>query len=549
VTTENITVCKILLRDGKVRAYQPEGLFGKLDLYNIREDKASPYTIHIIESLKPGDIIHRELTDGDPIVLMRQPVIHIHSIMGYRVLVVPGGDKHVIYMNPIYTPPHAADFDGDEASIFVPQTREAIAEIITRMNVTKCQISPYDQGSVYGLTYDSLISLSLLLNDGIIRWNTLVDVFNSLRTKYHLTLIPRLISEGVITLEDLAVTEEDDLSNIFLLRRLKSLHGRVLFSIVLPEGLDYTKGNVVISNGILVRGNLTKTHVGYKSSSSLNIAMFSAFGDEVLSAFFDDVTSLLTIYLEGRGYTISLKDCFPSGGPREVKKMKAEVNEEFDKVIKKFYGLATSLGETYEEILKDPLRKALLTKSSPNILNIIPKMKRITEKYFNKENAIVASIYSGAKGNVFNLANISVTLGQIFVGGEPPFLHSRLPYVHEDVLDPSLYGLCPSSYLDGLKYVDTAYSDQSTRRQLGILYLLTRDVGTARRNASKVSLNVMTRGYGWVVNEKRRIVQFAYGGDLCKPATLKSYNVGERNCTSPFDVTSISKIINLKHSR
>jgi len=229
--------------------------------------------------------------------------------------------------------------------------------------------------------------------------------------------------------------------------------------------------------------------------------------------------------------------------------MKAEVDKEFDKVIEKFYGMTTKLGDTYREILSDPLLKALLTKSSPNVLNIIPKMKRITEKYFRENNAIVASINSGAKGNWYNLTNISVTLGQIFVGGNPPFVQERSPYVHKDVLDPRLYGLCTSSYLDGLQYIDTTYSDQSTRRQLGILYLLTRDVGTARRNASKVSLNVMTRGYGWVVAEKGMIVQFSYGGDLCKPATLKSYNVGERNCTSPFDVTSISKIINLKYSR
>ena len=69
--------------------------------------------------LYEGDIVHRHLVDGDPVLFNRQPTLHRVSMMAHFCKVMRVGDT--FRMNVADTKPYNADFDGDEMNIHVPQ--------------------------------------------------------------------------------------------------------------------------------------------------------------------------------------------------------------------------------------------------------------------------------------------------------------------------------------------------------------------------------------------------------------------------------------------
>ena len=61
--------------------------------------------------LYEGDIVHRHLLDGDPVLFNRQPSLHRMSMMCHRVRVLEGS---TFRLNVSVTKPYNADFDGDK---------------------------------------------------------------------------------------------------------------------------------------------------------------------------------------------------------------------------------------------------------------------------------------------------------------------------------------------------------------------------------------------------------------------------------------------------
>ena len=63
--------------------------------------------------LEYGNIVHRHLQDGDPLLFNRQPSLHKPSMMGHKVQVAKKEGVNTFRMNVSSTAPYGADFDGD----------------------------------------------------------------------------------------------------------------------------------------------------------------------------------------------------------------------------------------------------------------------------------------------------------------------------------------------------------------------------------------------------------------------------------------------------
>uniref|UniRef100_A0A6C0HVP4 DNA-directed RNA polymerase n=1 Tax=viral metagenome TaxID=1070528 RepID=A0A6C0HVP4_9ZZZZ len=63
-------------------------------------------------NLEDGDIVHRHMMDGDPILFNRQPTLHRMSMMCHIARIMKQGDT--FRMNVADTRPYNADFDGDK---------------------------------------------------------------------------------------------------------------------------------------------------------------------------------------------------------------------------------------------------------------------------------------------------------------------------------------------------------------------------------------------------------------------------------------------------
>ena len=78
--------------------------------------------------LNDGDIVHRHLLNGDPVLFNRQPTLHRMSMMCHIVKVMKKGQT--FRMNVADTKPYNADFDGDEMNMHMPQDEESQAELM-----------------------------------------------------------------------------------------------------------------------------------------------------------------------------------------------------------------------------------------------------------------------------------------------------------------------------------------------------------------------------------------------------------------------------------
>lgn len=63
--------------------------------------------------LRFGDIVERQLVDGDVVLLNRQPTLHKLSMMAFKIKVIDDDSLNTFGMSPSVTTPFNADFDGD----------------------------------------------------------------------------------------------------------------------------------------------------------------------------------------------------------------------------------------------------------------------------------------------------------------------------------------------------------------------------------------------------------------------------------------------------
>lgn len=115
-------------------------------------------------NIKIGDIVERELMNGDYVLANRNPTIQKQGMMGLRARII---DENIFRLNLALTPPFNADFDGDELNIHVPQTIEAQAELSTIASAEGCYGNQQQSNLMVGLVFDAVTGSFILSQDFI----------------------------------------------------------------------------------------------------------------------------------------------------------------------------------------------------------------------------------------------------------------------------------------------------------------------------------------------------------------------------------------------
>jgi DNA-directed RNA polymerase II subunit RPB1 len=196
------------------------------------------------------------------VIFNRQPSLHKMSLMGHRVKVLP---YSTFRLNLSVTTPYNADFDGDEMNMHVPQSYETMAEVKEIMAVPNQIVSPKDNKPVMGIVQDSLLGVMLF---------TLRDTF--------------IEKELVMNLLMWAGYEEDKFPQPAIIKPKPLWTGKQLFSLIIPQ-INLERGNsdfinakdgkknsakdgsILIKNGELLTGNLTKSTIGSSSGGMIHI--------------------------------------------------------------------------------------------------------------------------------------------------------------------------------------------------------------------------------------------------------------------------------------
>lgn len=430
-------------------------------------------------SLNVGDMVYRHLMDGDVVVVNRQPTLHKPSMEGLYVRVIEGS---VIKINLAITKPFNADFDGDEMNIHVPQTVQARVEV-EQMTPRHNFISAQNNQPCMAVVQDGLL--------GIYKLSNLVTSMGK-----------DVFFNGCMELSEQGGDIESHLQRFSRYNTTDHIYsGRSLLSLIFPNDFNYNHHELVIVDGIIVRGVITKANVASSKKSLQNIVM-KLYGHEKLCTLFDNLQALGVFYVQNFGFSIGLRDCFCTRNAKES----------IEKIIKEEVRKVSALNE-----IQDPLVREF--KMVEQLERCKDKCMRVSKDNLLPNNCFSETISAGSKGDYFNLAQVTGLLGQQNVNGKRITYQLRgrslVHFPFEENPELSIYakGFVATSFSQGLDPRSFFFHAMSGRQGIVDTAIGTSKTGYIQRRLVKVLENTSIRYDGSARNEREDIVQFHYNYD------------------------------------
>ena len=524
--------------------------------------------------LKIGDTIERQLQNGDLVVFNRQPTLWKGSMRAKRVKILPG---KTFRFNLASTQAFNADYDGDEMNLWLAETENSRAECATILNTVDNFMSSQDSKPLLALKQDAMTG-GYVLTDGVVKIPkhtffecVTADYFDM---EYIFNKFERIkqvheklgntqkikdaiyINKGINDYENKLNKLKEEHSNLKgdnkqtkrkleikeehsnlkkLIEKLKQeaedeveneilYTGHSLFSMILPDDFEYIANNgaskdgkpVIVTRGVLISGTLDKMAIG-SSSGSLIHHIAKDYGYKKACDFVSYYQILINNWLIHHGYTISLDDCIP----KNTDIIESEMNRCLLKAV------AEMRTENDEELLENKIT---------GILNEATTVgQKIAKESLDNKNNMVRIILSGAKGNFFNITQVTGAVGQQNVNGSRivPTCNGRtLPHYknypkniieicESEGKDPlpilkemfESRGFVKNSYFKGLTPQEYFFHAAGGREGVLDTALKTANTGYIQRKMIKMVEDLKFGYTGVVTNSKDSIIEFMYGED------------------------------------
>uniref|UniRef100_A0A6C0K2D0 DNA-directed RNA polymerase n=1 Tax=viral metagenome TaxID=1070528 RepID=A0A6C0K2D0_9ZZZZ len=493
---------------------------GKL-LRNVKENTFKPYPLQV------GDVVERKLQDGDILLLNRQPTLHRGSMIAQKVKIRPG---KTIRLNLAITSSFNADFDGDEMNLHCPNTPETEAELRILSSLQENIISNQSSKANIVIVQDSLLGSYMMTIK---------------RTKPFSrdTFFQIAYSLGEESLRGLD-------KKVTAYRRVKGItdpgyyDGKMLFSLLLPDDFfqedhnktDLEEPEMKIEEGLLLRGAIGKSNLS-KGANSIITLLYHEYGEARCVRFLNEVQFLTNHFLMYHGFSIGVGDC------------KVTKYDEIQKNISRAFTKAKSI----EEHTQDPrLREVYILYALSGARDT---GMAIAQRALETTNNFLSTVTSGAKGDYFNIAQITGLLGQQNLNGEriQPTLNNfsrTLPHypvekVHYDEdMSFESRGFIRSSFIHGLKPREYFFHAMTGREGITDTAMKTATSGYIQRRMIKIAEDVQVKYDGTVRNSANSIIQMAYGDNFLDPM----HTVFVKNKPMPCNISRIMKKINHRHA-
>lgn len=481
-----------------------------------------------------GDIVHRQLRNGDYVLLNRQPTLHKGSMLAKRIVLRPA---RTIRMNLATTGSFNADFDGDEMNIFVPQSEPSRAELQLLSSTEHNLIGTQTSTSVITIVQDALLGCYLMtLNNESIPQSTFHQLSFSCDTELD---TPGGFRWDWLTSKLKTARYVFDTFN----KPFPTLCGKTLFSLLLPEDFNYTCKNngdpnepvCRVYRGILYEGCMTKTNLKGGALSLITL-LNKEYGQQSALHFVNNVQFLSNAYVLYKGFSVGIKDCIPSHDTSII-----------DSILAKSYVEA--------EVIEEHTNNPVIREAKVNIA--LSKVKdigmRIAKESLSKHNNFVKTVTAGSKGDYFNIAQIMGVLGQQNISGSrvKHYLNKGRRTLHHYPMDVSgdksvefeSRGFIKNSFLRGLKPQEFWFHAMSGREGITDTAMKTAQSGYTQRKMVKIMEDVQVKYDNTVRNSVGSIIQFSYGGDgLCGTKTVL-----KKGRPSVCDIQRLVEQLNTQH--
>ena len=477
--------------------------------------------------------VYRHLTNGDVVLMNRQPTLHKPSIMGHRVRVLPG--EKTIRMHYANCNTYNADFDGDEMNMHFPQNEVARAEALQIADTDHQYLSATAGKPLRGLIQDHIsVSVALCNRD---------TFFN--RGDYHQLIYGALRPEnGHILSERLQLVPPA------IIKPSPRWTGKQVFTTILKNiqppdcggltvkgetqlkaeqwGTKSEEATVLISDGEFITGILDKSQLGPSSGGVIH-AVHEVYGPAVAGKLLSSMGRLLTRYLGMRAFSCGMDDLrlTSEGEISRLEHLKAAPNKGLE-IASEYVSLEDCkndmdpiLQERLEEVLRDNNKQEgldlLMNQGTREITDAVQQacIPGGLEKPFPK-NQMQAMTTSGAKGSRVNASLISCNLGQqVLEGRRVPLMVSgkTLPCFKAFETDIRAGGYIVNRFLTGIRPQEYYFHHMAGREGLIDTAVKTSRSGYLQRCVIK-GMEGLTVAYDTTVRDADgSMIQFLYGED------------------------------------
>ena len=439
--------------------------------------------------LEDGDVVHRHMMDGDPILFNRQPTLHRMSMMCHIAKIMSHGDT--FRMNVADTKPYNADFDGDEMNLHMPQDVEAETELRNLAAVPYQLISPANNSPIIGIYQDSMLGCHMFSRENV--------TFDKRRAMNILMMSTKIDENKLLEIDD-RVSNFDMLSQI------------------LPP-LSLKNKGVEVVNGRYVQGQMDKKTLG-GGSSGLIQRICNDFGNSSASNFVDDIQNIVTEYLCTAAFSVGISDLLSNVSTTKeiIKVIENKKNSVKDLIDQTQIGVfENNTGKTNKEEFETQVN---------NILNqATSESGKIGLDNLSKGNRFVTMVKAGSKGSDLNISFMISCLGQQNVDGKRipyGFENRTLPHYTKYDDSPSARGFVESSYINGLSPQELFFHAMGGRVGLIDTAVKTSTTGYIQRRLIKGMEDLMVSYDMSVRTNKGKIVQFSYGDDNFDPIRVEN---------------------------
>jgi DNA-directed RNA polymerase beta' subunit len=464
--------------------------------------------IQVTETTKPkytpqvGDVVERYARNGDVVLFNRQPTIQKEGMMGYEVVL---GEGQTIGLHMAACHPHNADMDGDESQVHMLQAIDAIVEAMQIANTRQCITNPQSNKAMANVPMDAMTASYLMSIDDqkVMDEDTYMDIVQ------------------LLTNTDSRTRFEERL------QQYKVLPGstRAVISLLFPPDFFYRKGNVVISEGIFVKGIMGKGNWG-PVVNSIPMEFYMQYGTERTAQLLTDAPYLFNRWMLDNPYSVKYSDCLIDD-PEYAQKVQDQISN-----ARFLVGAIQSRREkriAYEAKMGLPENKIEYEREEEEIKNALNNARNISARLsmesLPKNNSIVVSATAGTKGDAININAITGLLGQQFVrGGRMPRTMTGgtrcLPYFYPGDTSIESGGFCTSSFIHGLNMAELFFTAIGGRESVTDNALKVPMSGFISKRLVRNLEDLTIKNNGTVANSTGIITTFAYGNDGFSPGAL-----------------------------
>lgn len=420
-----------------------------------REKMVTPQNMHRI-ILHDGDIVHREIIDGDTVILNRSPSLIETSMSCHTAHIFNDPIINTFQINASACVGYNADFDGDVMRLSPPRTIRARVEGLYINTINRWFLSNQYSRALHGELQDGVVGSALLTKTGV-EFDKLhaIRCFGACLLNYNLTF-------------DKSLYTGRDLVSMLLKNTPITYKKRAkFFNSSYKELISYKNDeiNVSVNNGVLETGVLDKSSIGNNSNGGLFHVIGLKYGSNVAMDLIHKYQQLALSYLSYRGFSLGITDLIITKQNRlqlntivaeQITKSTAYMDTYMRGSVFPPVGMTT-----YNYYEREQMK--LLAHSNALLPPILNSMDLETNTFFQM-------IMYGAKGDVANLLKILSNVGQIKTMGSRVSNafspgRSSIYYARFDI-SPKAKGFIDKSLIVGLDLIDSSMASIEAREQL-----------------------------------------------------------------------------------